>query len=158
MNIIGGWTQEDPEYVKGYLKEFHSYLDLFKEKLLNESDEEQKNWRNNMNNLLINVSISHLGKVDSQEKLNTAIALIKNLTDMDFENDHAWYYLALFNQNLAGLVGKQSGISSAKQYFRNAYDICSKLKAKENNLDENLKKQINQLYDNLEENKNIFLN
>jgi len=158
LNIIGGWIKSDPNEVKTYIDEFHKYLSLFKEKLLNESEKEQNDWRNSMNNLLINASIGHLGMVDSQDKLHQAITAMKKLINLDSENDYACYYLALFNQNLAGFIVKQSGINSAKEYFRIAYTISSQLKAKEIDMDENLKKQINQLYQNLEENKDIFLN
>lgn len=158
LNIIGGWIKSDPDEVKTHIVEFHKYHVLFNEKLLNESVKEQKDWKDNMYNLLINASIGYLGILDSQEKLIKAISSIENLIGLDEENNYALYYLAVFNQNLAGLITKQSGISRAKEYFKAAYTISSQLKAKETDLDENLKMQINQLFESLEENKDVFLN
>jgi hypothetical protein len=158
LNIIGGWIKSAPDDTKTYIEEFHKYLNLFKENLSDEFDEVKKDWKDNMNNVLINASIGHLGKLDSQDKLHKGIAAMKNLIRLDEENNNALYYLALFNQNLAGAIGKQSGINSAKEYFRVAYTITLQLKAKETILEENLKNQINQLFQNLEENKDIFMN
>jgi hypothetical protein len=128
ISLLNSWIKSNPSEIKSHVNEIIKYKELISQSMANEPEEELKVWNSNMCNMMINASIGHLGTIDSEEKVRSAVGALKQLLELDKENFYAMYYIALFNQQLGSAVVKQSGLSNAKSYFKEADEYVKKLK------------------------------
>lgn len=157
-NIIAGWTNSDPGKATDHLEEFCTYWIKLRDWLPEEPEVGDSNLRYTMDQLLVKASIASLGTLDNEYKVDKAASSLENLIRIDDKNYYAVYYLAHFKKNLGDLIAKRGGLENAKESYRVAYIIISQLKAVQADMEDNLKSQINQLFDSLDEHKDMFIN